>query len=267
MTLPLKYRPSALNEVIGQAHVVAALQPMLATNRIPQALLMTGPSGVGKTTIARIVAARVDGHLVQIDAASYSGVESMRQIVGYTRYSMMGSRATLIEECHALSIAAWQALLLPLEEPPRWAYWILCTTEPHKVPAPVRTRCHTFHLRSVTRPVLLAHLASVVKRERLTVEDGVLEACAEAANGSVRQALVNLERSHYLDRRAARELLREPRAPKARKNGADVVAMVKQGMTRDEIGQALGKDRTTVWRKLTSAIDAGLITEQEIQRA
>ena len=192
--LPLKYRPAALDEVIGQPHAVAALRAALVS-RVPQALLLTGPSGVGKTTLARIIAAHLDSDLLQVDAASYSGVEAIRRIVERLQYHPLGraNKVTIIEECHALSGAAWQALLLPLEEPKRWAHWLLCTTEPHRVPRPVQTRCHTLHLRAVSRQLLASHLTTIAKRERFEVDPSVLDLCAASAQGSVRQALVNLE--------------------------------------------------------------------------
>jgi DNA polymerase-3 subunit gamma/tau len=266
--LALKYRPTTLDAVIGQPAVVDALRHAF-THGIPSAMLFSGNSGVGKTTLARITAARLKCELLEIDAASNSGIESMRALVERIRYRPLGKpyKVIIIDEVQAISVPAWQVLLLPLEEPPSWVRWLLCTTEPTKIPRTIRTRCQHLPLRPVTRAALLQHLASIAEREGLAVAPAVLEACAAEAKGSVRQALTNLEtvRSCPQDVRAARRLLREPRQAE-RKNGTDLVALVRRGLTRKEMQDELGVDRTTLWRKLKPLIDDGVIREDDIRR-
>jgi len=271
--LPLKHRPQGLDQVIGQAPIVAALREAFAAGRIPQAILLTGPSGVGKTTLARIIAARLAADVLQVDATAYNGVAEMRELVTRIRYRPLARerKAVILEEAHGLSAQAWQTLLLPLEEPPAWVHWLLCTTEPAKVPPTVATRCHRYSLRPVARAVLLGHLRHIAQVEGLRIADAVLELCAQQAKGSVRQALTNVETCHscHGDVRAARRLLLAPveAAAPTRKNGTgDLLEMVRRGLTRDQMADALHVDRTTIWRRLAVLVDSGTITKADIRR-
>ncbi len=269
-SLALKYRPGTLDQVIGQPTVVATLRDAFAHQHIPHAVLFTGPSGVGKTTVARIIAANLNSDLVQVDAASFGGIETVRQLVMLTRYYPLGKphRTIILEEVQGLTAPAWQALLLPLEEPATWMHWILCTTEPARIPETILTRCHRYSLRPVGRSILLDHLQQIARKEGLDVDPEVLELCVAQAKGSVRQALTNLEtcRSCYRDRKAARVLLVTPIKAERKNGDAALVALVKQGHTREQIADQLHLSRTTVWRRLEKLISAGVISEDEIRR-
>jgi DNA polymerase III gamma/tau subunit len=197
MTLHTKYRPESFQEVVGQDLVIAALQAVLKEKR-SQTFLFHGPSGTGKTTLARLCALGlgcVPGQsIIEFDAATYTGIDDMREIVATNLMKPLGggNRAIIIDEAHRLSAAAWASMLKTLEEPQPWLYWFLCTTELGKVPANIKTRCTAFELRLVDQDTLFELLNGIVEKERLTIEDGILDLCAREAGGSPRQAIVNL---------------------------------------------------------------------------
>lgn len=194
--LHVKYRPRKLEEVIGQDDVVLSLARLFDDKpRLPHAFLLLGPSGTGKTTLARIMATEVNAALIEIDAATHSGIDAMRTVLDHVRYKGLGDtqqKLVIVDEAHALSKATFQSLLLALEEPPTHVYWCLCTTEAEKIPRTVKTRCHTYTLRSVAPGVLYDHLQAIAKKEKLDIEEGLIHLCAKQAFGSVRQAIVNL---------------------------------------------------------------------------
>lgn len=190
-----KYRPQKLDEVVGQAVAVKALKGALKSSRT---FLFSGPSGTGKTTLARIAAAEAGcapSDLIEIDAATNTGIDDMRQVTSSLMYRPLGEgliKALIVDEAHALSKAAVQSLLKILEEPPPWVMWALCTTEPARLPEAVRTRCTHLSLKPVSGEDLLDLLSDVAGREKLKLDPQILKLCAGEANGSPRQALANL---------------------------------------------------------------------------
>jgi DNA polymerase-3 subunit gamma/tau len=219
--LARKYRPGSFDDLIGQEALVRTVSNAFETGRIPQAWILTGVRGVGKTTTARILARALnyemaDGSvrgptihmptpgihcqaimesrhidILEMDAASHTGVDDVRQINDSVRYAPSSARykVYIIDEVHMLSTAAFNAFLKTLEEPPEHAKFVFATTEIRKVPVTVLSRCQRFDLRRVDADVLMSHLSNIAGKENVEVEPEALGIIARAAEGSVRDSL------------------------------------------------------------------------------
>jgi DNA polymerase-3 subunit gamma/tau len=192
-----KYRPQEFAQVVGQDPVVRSLQAVLKRGS-SKTFLFTGGSGTGKTTIARIVARELGclpADLLEIDAVTFTGVDDMRAVTANLIYKPLGEgavKAIIVDEVQGLSKQALQSLLKILEEPPSWVCWFLCTTEPTRIPENIRTRCTRYDLKPVSVLVLGDLLEDVANKEKLNLDGKIIDLCAREANGSPRQALVNL---------------------------------------------------------------------------
>lgn len=215
--LHVKYRPQDFDEVIGQDHIVESLKALFKGNQHPHAFLFTGSSGTGKTTLSRIVAGMLgctEGGIIELDAASHSGVDSIRELTQSLSYATFGenrNKFIILDEAHALSKSAWQALLKTLEEPPEHVYFALCTTEADKVPDTIKTRCHTYNLKEVGYDNLLELLSAVVEAESIELDVKALRVIAQAAMGSPRRALTYLSKCRgCIDIESVKLILEEP---------------------------------------------------------
>lgn len=180
--LALKYRPQRFSEVVGQDNIVGILMNQLATNNVKQAYLFTGPAGDGKTTTARILANELNeykGGITEIDAASNNGVDSIRDLRENVKFKPMDTqyRIYVIDECHMLTIGAFNALLKTLEEPPKHAIFILCTTDPQKIPATILSRCQRFDFKRLSVADITARLKFIIAEENIEIDAEVGESC------------------------------------------------------------------------------------------
>ncbi|HZW11018.1 MAG TPA: DNA polymerase III subunit gamma/tau [Phycisphaerales bacterium] len=214
--LARRYRSRAFDEVVGQEPIARTLKNAIETGRVAHAYLFCGTRGVGKTSMARIFAAAIntpdDGKLsdevfqavmsgrdqdvIEIDAASNRGVDDARTLIANSIYRPMRGpyKVYIIDEVHMLTREAFNALLKTMEEPPEYVKFILCTTEAHKVPPTIQSRCQRFDFRDIPTARVKAHLADVVKAEKVKADDELLHAVARLGNGSMRDALSLLDR-------------------------------------------------------------------------
>lgn len=222
LSLYRKYRSQSFHDLIGQDHVVKTLQNAIQSNRIAHAYLFTGPRGTGKTSAARLLAKALNCEqsdsaepcnecdncrsitegsnldVIEMDAASESGVEEVREkIVQIAEYGpiMCQKKVIIIDEVHDLSAKAFDALLKTIEEPPPFLIFILATTEYHKVPATIRSRCQKYEFHRGSIQNIAARLAYVAEQENFTIQPAALAAIARMADGGFRDALTLLEQA------------------------------------------------------------------------
>lgn len=214
-----KFRPTSFDEVKGQDHIVQTLKNQINANRIGHAYLFCGTRGTGKTSVAKIFAKAVncehpvDGspcnecdvckginsgssmNVIEIDAASNNGVDNIRQIRDEIQYTPSSGKYTvyIIDEVHMLSIGAFNALLKTLEEPPSYVLFILATTEPHKIPITILSRCQRYDFKRISIDTIVNRLAELMEKENIEVEEKALQYVAKAADGSMRDALSLLD--------------------------------------------------------------------------
>ena len=215
-----KWRPQTFEEVVDQKHVARTLQNAIRSNRIAHAYLLTGERGVGKTSVARILAKALNcssgptptpcNHcqsckeitrgfsldVLEIDGASNTGVDDVRELREKIRYAPISSRYKIyiIDEVHMLSNSAFNALLKTLEEPPSHAIFVLATTEPHKIPDTILSRCQRFDFKRISLPGIKENLQKIAAEERIEISEKGLFLIAQASQGSMRDAQSILER-------------------------------------------------------------------------
>ena len=197
--LAVKYRPRTFKDVICQDNVKKVLSNQLQTGEIKQAYLFCGSSGTGKTTCARIFANEVNegkGKPIEIDGASNNGVDNIRSIIEDCRMKSLDSKykVYIIDEVHMLSIGAFNALLKVLEEPPKGVIFILCTTDPHKIPATILSRLQRFDFKRIPQFDIVQRLEYILVQEGiLTYDIEAIEYIAKLADGGMRDAIMKLD--------------------------------------------------------------------------
>ncbi len=213
------YRPANFDEIAGQEHITKTFRNALVKNKIAHAYLFSGPRGTGKTSIAKIIAKAVNcekapvenpcnecdiclgienntiNDVIEIDAASNNGVDEIREIRDKVKYlpGVGKYKVYIIDEVHMLSTGAFNALLKTLEEPPKHVIFILATTEPHKIPATIHSRCQRFDFRGVSVPDMIKTLNIIIKKENIGIEKEAIKVIAESAEGGMRDAISLLD--------------------------------------------------------------------------
>ena len=213
------YRPADFSEIAGQEHITRTFKNALKNNKLAHAYLFSGPRGTGKTSIAKIIAKAVNcehapvenpcneceickgidnntiNDVIEIDAASNNGVDEIREIRDKVKYlpGVGKYKVYIIDEVHMLSTGAFNALLKTLEEPPKHVIFILATTEPHKIPATIHSRCQRFDFRGVSIPEMTQRLKTIITEENIEISQEAIKVIAESAEGGMRDAISLLD--------------------------------------------------------------------------
>ena len=193
-----KYRPKDFDEIIGQEEAVSTLQSLVEQNKVPHTILFSGPSGVGKTTLARILANKLhcsEHDCIEVNAADDRGIDLVRDIRQLMNLAPIGGlvRVWVIDECHQLTAQAQESFLKILEDTPKHVYFFLCSTDPQKLKKTIRTRCTEIALKEIPKQKLYQLVRRVYRTEyKKTLTDSVAKDIVEASEGSARKALVLL---------------------------------------------------------------------------
>ncbi len=267
-----KYRPGTFQDVIGQPHVVQTLANAITSQRIAHAFLFSGTRGVGKTTMARIlakalnceqgptatpcdacancqeIAQGISVDVIEIDGASNTGVDDVREIRENVKFTPFRGhyRIYIIDEVHMLSTSAFNALLKTLEEPPAHVVFIFATTEIHKIPATILSRCQHYNFRRIPRAEIIQRLRFVARQDALAVEDRSLSAIARASEGSMRDALSVLDQAVAFAGKAVKHADLET-----------LLGAVPQEHVRAMIGAVIAQDSPTAVGVIAQLLDQG----------
>src|SRR6201994_3934599 len=305
-----KYRPQSFDDVLNQEHIKTTLRNAIAQNRIAHGYIFSGQRGTGKTTTARIIARCLNCEkgptdhpcdvcascleitaggavdVIEIDAASNRGINEMRELRENVRYQPARDRFKIfiIDEAHQITNEAFNALLKTIEEPPPWAVFMLCTTEAHKIPATIASRCQHFSFRSVDFNDLIERMRSICKEEGIEADDETLAVLAQSGEGSVRDSLSALDQAiaccgNKLEASQVRALLgafsldamAQVTTALANQDGGAVLSLVDELERNGGSPQHFSRELSRYLRNLLvtriSGVDSRLVTASPSERA
>lgn len=199
-SLAVKYRPKSFNDLTEQEAIKVILENQINSKSFQQAYLFLGPAGTGKTTSARIFADMINGgkgNPIEVDAASNSGVDNIRTIIDDSKKKSLESeyKIFIIDECHSLSNGAWQAMLKLLEEPPKFSIFILCTTDPQKIPATILSRVQTYQFNKISNDGIVERLKTIINKENIeNYENSAIDYIAKISCGGMRDAITTMDK-------------------------------------------------------------------------
>ncbi|OGL31190.1 DNA polymerase III, subunit gamma and tau [Candidatus Saccharibacteria bacterium RIFCSPHIGHO2_12_FULL_41_12] len=200
-----KYRSVKFDDVIGQDHIITTVKNMIKSGNIPHAFLLTGPRGVGKTSVARLIACSVNKidykdldsqvDIIEIDGASNRKIDEIREIREQVNIvpTSLKYKVYIVDEVHMLTREAFNALLKTLEEPPEHVIFILATTEFHKLPPTIISRCIRFHFKPISKEDITKHLTTIAQKEKINIDGSAIETIASHSDGSFRDGITLLE--------------------------------------------------------------------------
>lgn len=199
-SLAVRYRPQSFDELTEQSYIKIILENQIKTDSIKNAYLFTGPAGTGKTTSARIFANMINegkGNPIEIDAASNNGVEQVRTIIDDAKFKPIDSKykVYIMDECHMLSIGAWNAMLKLLEEPPKTTIFIMCTTDPQKIPKTILSRTQRYNFCKISQKGIIDRLKYILQQEHIEdYEEDALNFISKISEGGMRDAISALDK-------------------------------------------------------------------------